>query len=508
MWHNEYDNSSDDDYDNNSDDDRYYGNKMYDEENHYHKPMSKNAYRRDYYEDTGSQIFRKHVLKWKIEDILRPQNQQLPLLPKALGPSDTNHYYQNFLPLILEETRAILAQGLDAENKNKTKSFAVSVIGLKAVGRNHHNPVNLELKGTFPKNTDKGRACIALKLTFSSVDDRKSSILCLADIREQNKIFAKIIYLNDSGDSYDCFMHAFMKRNPTAFNKGNKWTACVLGSVLSQMRMYEACHAPKPTFIREVIAGQLQPSAQKAIRIFPEFNASHQQAVQAFSELNSNNQKTIITFYSLNLLAKISILKFFSLNVSKKKKVQDFLLLNVLERTFVSTFYLLNPSEQKAVGAFSVLNFSSQRTVKNFSSFNSLERAAVNTFHAQPVPNKEAIQRFSSLNTSEEEAVRKFSLLNVLEWETVSTFYKLNALEQETIRHFCTLNASLQQVLKDSSLFFSSIWQFFTGNSWYESTLKPLRAVLGSVEAQFKVSAQHAVRIVNQLNVSTNQEVL
>jgi superfamily I DNA and/or RNA helicase len=457
------------------------------------------SFHRSQYEDTGSQVFRKYILNLKIKDISR-KNQQLCVLPKTLEWDDTRRYYQNFLPLILEETRAILAQGLDAESKNKIQSFEVTIVNLNCIARNPNNPANLELEGSLPKNTDVGRACIVLKLTYFGIGNRSTSILSLADIKENNLISAKII-LTSSNNSYTSFISNFKKRNPTAFTKGSKWTACILGSVLSQMRMYEACYdPPEPSFIQEVITGQLQCPTSKVVHQFPEFNSLQQQAIQAFSELPSEHQHTIIKFFSLDFPKQILILNFFSLQIPIMQIVEKFLSLNTSEQEFIKFYYLLNAFEQKAVNVFLTLDLARQQVINSFSAFSPSEQEAINTFGVSPVSNREAIQYFSSLDALELETAKKFSLLADFEWETVSTFYMLMTSEQEVVEEFYNLNNSLQKLIQYSSSLFPSIWKFFTGKSWYKNEINRLRGLLNDIETRFNTSQQYVIKHFYQLS--------
>ncbi len=438
------------------------------------------------YEDTGSQVFRKYVLSWRIEDIAR-RNQSLRELPKALEKHDISHYYQNFLPLILEETRAILAHGLDAERENKTQPFDVTVVSLETVWGNFDKPANLELKGRLPKNTDEGVAWIALKLTYYGDGNRGTSILCLADIKENNIILAKV-------------------GNSVAFQAGSKLTACVLGSVLSQMRMFEACYAaPKPIFIQDVITGQLQTPIRKVIRQFPEFNISQQQAVQAFSALLSKDQQPIINFFFVDFTSQKLILKFFSLHTSRQQMVKHFLSLHNSEQIFVRDFYLLNVVEQKSVNTFSALNFTRQQVIQSFASLGSSERESIYTFDTWPTPNQKAIQYFSSLSGLEQDSVNTFSLLADLEWEAVNAFYLLNPSEQETIKEFYNLHNELQEVIQNSSSFLASAWKFITGRSWYEKEINRLQELLTDKRASFNISQQHAVELFYQMSPSRQE---
>lgn len=480
-------------------DDDYYDSDEYDPRPSHRSNARKSPGRRQY-EDTGSQIFRKCILKWRIEDIPIPCYQELHLLPKALGYNDTGRYYQNFLPLILEETRAILAQGLEAEGKNKTKPFGVRVISLTSVGSNMNNPANLELEGMLPKNTDEGSACVVLKLTYQGADNRRTSILCLEDIRERNKLSTKIIYVNHSEDAYDNFISDFVQKNPNAFKKDSQWTACVLGSVLSQMRMYEACYAPEPHFIGEVISGRLPSPLQKTVRIFPEWNDTQQRAVQDFSGLSLAHQQAIIAFSSLDLSRQTLVLNFFSLNASDRQRVQSFLLLNILEKAFVRDFSVLNFSLQQALKDFSGLNSSKRQLIQVFSAFDGSEREAVNTFNGLPDLNQEAIRWFLSLIPSEQEAVKVFFLLPPSKKEAIYAFYRLDMLEQEVVRVFYESKSSLQKVIQNSASLFSSTWKFFTGKSWYEGEIKRLELLCADLEGQFSSNQHRAVECFYALN--------
>ena len=173
-------------------------------------------------EDTAAQVFRKLILEWGIKELSEPQ-LECCALPRALADCDSERYYQNFIPLILEEARAILAQGLEAESKANT--FAVRVINLQ---RRHINfPATLELEGRLPKEADEGTACMVLKLTYSGAEHGDFSILCWIDLKEQDRIIAKISLNNETGLYNTCSLESFLENNPKAFDAGSKWSACI-----------------------------------------------------------------------------------------------------------------------------------------------------------------------------------------------------------------------------------------------------------------------------------------
>jgi len=352
--------------------------------------------------DTGAQIFCKKVLNWEISDILNPQTQQLHRLPQALSvQEDINSYYQNFLPLILEEARAILAQGLDAINKNKTRSFAIKIIDLKI--HNIHHPVKLELKGKLPDASDEGTACVVLLLTYHGPANDKFHILCLADIKEENKITAKA-------------MLKFIERNPEAFDNDN-WTACVLGSVLTQMRMYEACYdAPKPAFIKEVVTGLLESSPQKTICAFLALNGVQQQAVQKFICLSPSIQQIIKDVCILSDENKRLLSIYISLNELEQQMVQTFLILAYPEQLFISNFYKLS------IGG--------QQIIKDFSKLNLIKRQAICNFFALEPAVREAIKTISVMSALAKDVIKQLSFLGVSEQTFIYSFYRLSAVEK------------------------------------------------------------------------------
>lgn len=480
---------------------------MYDDEDD-HRTIARSSPRRRQDEDTGTQVFRKLILHWRIENIERMDLELRPL-PRALSCDDDrsgNHrrYYQNFLPLILEETRAILAQGLEAEKRHKTNPFQVLIIHCNPAGRNRYNPFNLQLRGKLPENTDEGRAGIVLKLTYRGAFHRSTSILCLADIREDNMIMAKVI-LETQDDLYGDFIDGFNEQNPTAFDGGSKWTACVLGSVLPQMRMYEACYDPKePVFMRDVITGQLQPPRPNIISPFPDLTLSQQQVVKAFCTLSPDNQAAIAGFFKACFSSQTFqtlMLRYFSLPISKQQLIQYFLSLTSSEQAFVRAFHLLNVVEQTSAKAFFMLDSTKQPIIKSFAKLIPLERNAVQTFSESSFPNKTAIQYCSALNRSEQQTVKDFSLLTDLEWETVSAFYRLTASEREAIEKFYHLNKTLHDALQeDSASYISYAWKFLTKKSWYESKINPLKESINIVKSGFSSLQQHAVELFDQLS--------
>jgi superfamily I DNA and/or RNA helicase len=516
----------------------------------------------NYYDDTGSQIFRKQVLSWKVAEIFKPQNQHLSPLPNFLAYYDIDTYYRNFLPLILEETRAILVQGLDLESREVTKPFSVKVISLN--NKRPDIPANLDLEGILPNDTEEGTACIALKLTYGS-GKQSTSLLCLADLRDRGKIAAKI-------DFHNPFIYNFIDNNPTAFNKNSIWTACVLGSVLSQMRMYEACSNPvKPNFIGDIVTGRLSQFIQKNSAYLPEFTILQQKSIKtlttfppeirqtvdnfaflldpstqqlfpvfylltneertmvdaflalshleqtfiySFCLLDAADQETIKMFNGIDISSQKAIKNFASLNESaqqlfpiflllipkERELIRNFLSLTQKEQFFIYTFYGLKDSEQQRVKMFGTVDYSRQEIIRSFFSYNFLMQNAIKYFHDSSLENKTAIQLFFTLDSLEQITIQKILSLTDFEIDSIKSFYDLTNAEQKGVKEFQILSNSLQEVLEKSSSILPSIWKLVTGKSWYEEKTSQLQQQLDELKKSFSIRQKYTIIVFQKLN--------
>lgn len=191
------------------------------------------------YFDSGTYRFNKLILALVLKEL--PIHYSLTPLPEKLSIYQTkDHYYDNFLPHILEEARAILAAGYEAYRENKLQPFTMKV-GRIQTAKNQENPATVIANGKLPEGTE-GRSCLALLLRVE-----KYGLLALASEEGIDTGHLRIKFLTDSN----------LSALPE-FNNGQQWHAYVLGSLISCQRMYEVCTAkPEVGFLRDVISGEL-----------------------------------------------------------------------------------------------------------------------------------------------------------------------------------------------------------------------------------------------------------
>ena len=396
-------------------------------------------------EDTAAQTFRKLILKWKINDVRKPRLLRSDVLPKALHYSESRRYYQNFIPLILEETRSILEQGLEAENK--ANIFNVRVIRMR--GGNPSFLASLELQGRLPTGVEQAKTSMVLKLTYHGANGLNFSMLCFADVKEQNKILGKID-LVDQVDFYNtCSYEHFIEENPESFARDSRWSAVVLGSVLSQMRMYVACYdPPEPIFISQVVSGRLQSTRAHGEGRLPTLSAGELVALQAFMQLEFASQKIIQDFYKLPVESQELFPVYCSLAKPEQLMIRTFLTLPYREQAFIGMFYQLPEKEQGMVKTFCRVNLAEQQLISRFSTLDALAEQAIKALHATQVFNKEIVQRFFFLDPKEQGLIYLFHQLTVEHKNIVREFFEFSSPKQQVMHNFYVLAPLVQEIIK------------------------------------------------------------
>lgn len=194
--------------------------------------------------------FNKVVLKWTLADLQKPSTllENIPPLPAQF--TDTWTYYNSFLPLILEETRITLQQGLDSH----IQPIILELTNLK-VAQNQDNPSTLTMIGHLPRDFEQGTSCIGLLLEPTKQNPCVTApILALASYQDREtsqKIFKiKLIMPLDKNVGPIIRLSA---------NKvENMWRATVLDSLVDQQRMYNVCFKkPYTKFQQQLLSAQI-----------------------------------------------------------------------------------------------------------------------------------------------------------------------------------------------------------------------------------------------------------
>jgi len=217
--------------------------------------------------DDGRYEFNEILLSWPLEDLQEPLAEADTVLPSAY--SSAEEYFEAFKPLILEEARETLASGLEAVYAGKVTPIDIQFKDIR-FSRNEKNPSTLIVEGTFPedKNQRKGPQVV---LWYTE----EQSMLGLVNITVQGRSQTiKIKILPQSSDE-------------AALLQSEDAQLYILGSVLTQQRMYMACTLmPDVNFMHQLLRGHLSPIrsvvVSRYLRATP-LNISQQQAIQRFA---------------------------------------------------------------------------------------------------------------------------------------------------------------------------------------------------------------------------------
>lgn len=187
-------------------------------------------------------------------------------------PSRTT-YYDRFLPLILEDARASVVQGIDKHNQ----FFSVTIRNDVNAPRDPANPWKMNLEGMIPQDQDHSASMNVLVLSHYTGEECDMVMLVLAsEIFNRREIKAKF-----NLDS------RVVDKKPRIFRAGSKWKATYITSLVSHQRMYEACVTKKmPDCLRRIVNGRVTEAPHHydatLARFTERLNASQQHAVQRF----------------------------------------------------------------------------------------------------------------------------------------------------------------------------------------------------------------------------------
>ncbi len=179
--------------------------------------------------DKGSYEFSDIILKWSPENIEEPVDN-LVYLPKKFNNIDS--YFYSFLNLILEESREILNTGL----QKKPKTISANLIKLN-FSRGLEKPSKL----IFSISTQ----CNELK------DIKPGTALLLSEHNLQRNYFAIVSYKNAPSfevkmimkkDDRDYMHDKNAQYIKSTHQKNWQWSIQILGSIITQKRMFVACY--------------------------------------------------------------------------------------------------------------------------------------------------------------------------------------------------------------------------------------------------------------------------
>jgi hypothetical protein len=234
----------------------------------------------DDHHESGSFLFTGIVLKWDVEAIASNSLDLLAgvgVIPKCYDSYSRgvmNNYYDSFLPYVLEDARATIAAGLESRGYKSAVKYSFVLERDIQLSRNPNNTCKIEIqRDLLEKVEGKSRVAVLLRPTKQP---KQLSLLGLANQQgfgaNTKKTVIKLILDENVRVSFNGL-----------FLKGIEWDVSILGSVLSQERIYEACTLkPELTFLPQVIRGK--------VALIPEFKADNN------TELNNSQFNAIKGF--------------------------------------------------------------------------------------------------------------------------------------------------------------------------------------------------------------------
>ena len=217
--------------------------------------------------------FTQIVLGWRLSTVKDVHPEANTSSSLALNYTSRTTYYNHFLPLILEDARASVAQGLEKQGK----SFSVTIKNDVNEPRDYANPWIMNLHGVIPPDQDHSASMNVLLLSHRSGKTQDMVMLVLAsEISDRNEIKAKFILNSRVVDS-----------NPRIFKAGSRWQATYVTSLVSHQRAYEACfNKAMPPCLANIVTGRISETAHyndtEVAEYTKKLNISQQNAVQRF----------------------------------------------------------------------------------------------------------------------------------------------------------------------------------------------------------------------------------
>lgn len=202
-------------------------------------------------DDIADFDFVQHVLSWQIKELLKYLNDfASDAEALSIRYADVNSYFRSFLPYILEEARATVAEGLESLNHKQRQYFSLTLSQtLRHLPKNQGNPSKLLFQGRIPKEHEHSTT---MNVLFLRHPKGNINLLALASGNpDSRELSAKVILFDGT------FTH-----NRPLFERGQRWQAGYLGSVVTHERMYRACSREGAlTVIKEIYSAQLQSVA-------------------------------------------------------------------------------------------------------------------------------------------------------------------------------------------------------------------------------------------------------
>jgi|GEM_PF-2858629 len=237
--------------------------------------------------------FTKTVLGFSFTDLTSPLIIARRQPPLPMREDNVEIYYSNFLPFILEEARAIIADGLEKVNLylsahaqrntntqhlSEARPFDLMLQKKAVLPYTLGNPLSLSFKGAVSDRIEHGKSMNALLLIIPATREspEKQWLALASENLEGTETYAKIIATPDEYHNFE-----------TQFKIGAKWQMHYLGSVISERRMFDHCleqidNACVQQIIRARISPpNIQPNAYVNAEV-DHLNQSQKEALYAF----------------------------------------------------------------------------------------------------------------------------------------------------------------------------------------------------------------------------------
>ena len=179
--------------------------------------------RKHHQPDESDMDFVQRLLQWDLRTVREPK--ALSMLPKQHIPPST--YYKSFIPHIMEESRAVIHQGLEKSYSNPSSDLRLTCDVMKPM--TDGNPYIFNFRGRIETKEDNSPYMNVLLLTPLTKDAPKKSLLVIASdldgtVKAKANVFQK-----------------FFDQHRGCFKEGKRWRATYLGCLVTQERMFNAC---------------------------------------------------------------------------------------------------------------------------------------------------------------------------------------------------------------------------------------------------------------------------
>ena len=233
------------------------------------------------YFQQGTYIFTKKVLNWTFEQ-LAATLPRLPREPLPIQFSSLSEYYNSFLKLILEETRAILQAGV--ETSEHAHFFDLGLIKINKKPKRPDNPYILTFKRNLKQMIKTTKSNDALLLHGKN---RKTGV--------EFRLIALVINKEEDPEVL-CVKTIIEERVANLLDPAEdlEWQFCILGSIVTTMRMYDSCTKQQNLSFETEL---LNPDKLQSALVPPEEAFSEQEEL-LLPDLNPSQQTVIKKFLS------------------------------------------------------------------------------------------------------------------------------------------------------------------------------------------------------------------